>query len=40
MLYGLGVWLDAVDATGQGTMLSSPGIGGFVPLVDYATGAW
>ncbi len=33
--YGLGVWLDAVDATGQGTVLSSPGIGGFVPLVDY-----
>jgi len=28
--YGLGVWLDAVDA-----MVSSPGIGGFVPLLDF-----
>jgi hypothetical protein len=33
--YGLGVWLDAVDDQGNGTVLSSPGIGGFVPLVDY-----
>jgi CubicO group peptidase (beta-lactamase class C family) len=33
--YGLGAWLDAVDATGLGTVLTSPGIGGFVPLVDY-----
>ena len=33
--YGLGVWLDAVDGTGTGTVLSSPGIGGFVPVVDY-----
>lgn len=33
--YGLGVWLDEVDGTGQGTVLSSPGIGGFVPMVDY-----
>lgn len=33
--YGLGVWLDAVDDTGFGTVLSSPGIGGFVPLIDY-----
>jgi CubicO group peptidase (beta-lactamase class C family) len=33
--YGLGVWLDAVDATGLGTVISSPGIGGFVPLVDF-----
>jgi CubicO group peptidase (beta-lactamase class C family) len=33
--YGLGVWLDVVDATGLGTVISSPGIGGFVPLVDY-----
>ncbi len=33
--YGLGVWLDAVDATGSGAVLSSPGIGGFVPIVDY-----
>jgi len=33
--YGLGAWLDEVDAQGVGTVLSSPGIGGFVPLVDY-----
>lgn len=33
--YGLGVWLDAVDGAGLGTVLSSPGAGGFVPLVDY-----
>jgi CubicO group peptidase (beta-lactamase class C family) len=33
--YGLGVWLDSVDVAGMGTVLSSPGIGGFVPLVDY-----
>jgi CubicO group peptidase (beta-lactamase class C family) len=33
--YGLGVWLDAVDASGEGTVLSSPGIGGYVPLVDF-----
>ncbi len=35
MPYGLGVWLDSVDATGTGIVLSSPGSGGFVPLVDY-----
>lgn len=34
--YGLGAWLDETDATGTGTVLSSPGIGGFVPIVDYA----
>lgn len=33
--YGLGVWLDAVDPAGFGTELSSPGAGGFVPLVDF-----
>lgn len=33
--YGLGAWLDAVDVQGMGTVLSSPGIGGFVPLVDF-----
>lgn len=33
--YGLGCWLDAVDAAGLGTVLSSPGAGGFVPMVDY-----
>lgn len=33
--YGLGVWLIAVDAAGDGAVLSSPGIGGFVPVVDY-----
>ena len=33
--YGLGAWLDEVDETGTGIVLSSPGIGGFVPLVDY-----
>ena len=33
--YGLGAWLDAVDTEGDGTVISSPGIGGFVPLIDY-----
>ena len=33
--YGLGVWLDEVDGQGIGTVLSSPGIGGFVPVVDF-----
>jgi len=33
--YGLGAWLDAVDAEGTGTVLSSPGAGGFVPIVDF-----
>lgn len=33
--YGLGAWLDAIDTEGDGTVISSPGIGGFVPLVDY-----
>jgi CubicO group peptidase (beta-lactamase class C family) len=33
--YGLGAWLDATDASGRGTVLSSPGIGGFLPIVDY-----
>jgi len=33
--YGLGVWLDAVDASGNGTVISSPGAGGFVPIVDF-----
>jgi CubicO group peptidase (beta-lactamase class C family) len=33
--YSLGAWLDEVDASGMGTVLSSPGIGGFVPIVDY-----
>ena len=33
--YGLGVWLDAVGTERDGIVISSPGIGGFVPLVDY-----
>ncbi len=33
--YGLGSWLDATDAQGKGMVLSSPGIGGFLPIVDY-----
>ena len=33
--YGLGVWLEALDAAGNGTVLSSPGVGGFVPIVDF-----
>ena len=33
--YGLGVWLDSVDASGNGVVISSPGIGGFVPVVDF-----
>jgi CubicO group peptidase (beta-lactamase class C family) len=33
--YGLGVWLDGVDSTGVGTVITSPGAGGFVPVVDF-----
>jgi len=35
MPYGLGAWIEATDESGTGTVLSSPGIGGFVPLVDF-----
>lgn len=33
--YGLGVWLETLDAAGNGTAISSPGVGGFVPIVDF-----
>jgi CubicO group peptidase (beta-lactamase class C family) len=33
--YSLGAWLEEVDGAGVGTVLSSPGIGGFVPIVDF-----
>lgn len=33
--YGLGVWLEAMDPTGLGTVISSPGAGGFTPIVDF-----
>jgi CubicO group peptidase (beta-lactamase class C family) len=35
MDYGLGAWLEQVDAAGLGVVVSSPGAGGFFPLVDY-----
>ena len=34
-LYGLGSWVDSVDANGSALVLSSPGSRGFVPLVDF-----
>lgn len=37
--YGLGTWLDITDGQGLGTVISSPGIGGYVPLADYGRGA-
>ena len=35
MDYGLGAWLEQVDAGGLGVVVSSPGAGGFFPMVDY-----
>ena len=35
MEYGLGAWLEQVDAAGLGVVVSSPGAGGFFPMVDY-----
>ena len=33
--YGLGAWLDELDETGKGRVVSSPGVAGFIPIVDY-----
>jgi CubicO group peptidase (beta-lactamase class C family) len=33
--YGLGSWIEAVDASGRATRLSSPGASGFYPWVDF-----
>jgi hypothetical protein len=33
--YGLGVWLDRVDPAGAASEISSPGVGGFVPWIDF-----
>jgi CubicO group peptidase (beta-lactamase class C family) len=33
--YGLGAWLDEVDSMGSGRVMSSPGVAGFIPIVDY-----
>jgi CubicO group peptidase (beta-lactamase class C family) len=33
--YGLGAWLDEVDDAGIGRVMSSPGVAGFIPIVDY-----
>jgi CubicO group peptidase (beta-lactamase class C family) len=38
MPYGLGAWLEETDAVGAGVVVSSPGAGGFFPLVDYNRG--
>lgn len=36
--YGLGEWILDKDASGQGTVISSPGLYGTFPLVDYCRG--
>jgi serine-type D-Ala-D-Ala carboxypeptidase/endopeptidase len=33
--YALGAWVDESDEAGVGTVLTSPGAGGFVPIVDF-----
>jgi CubicO group peptidase (beta-lactamase class C family) len=33
--YGLGSWIEAADASGRATRLSSPGASGFYPWVDF-----
>jgi CubicO group peptidase (beta-lactamase class C family) len=33
--YGLGVWRDRVGPTGAASEISSPGVGGFVPWIDF-----
>lgn len=39
-VYGLGEWREERDATGQATLLSSPGWAGSYPWVDRRTGTW
>jgi hypothetical protein len=36
--YGLGEWIDAVDAGGSATQVSSVGASGFLPWVDLKRG--
>lgn len=37
--YGIGQWIEAKDATGAGTRVSSPGAFGFTPWVDWQAGS-
>ena len=39
MGYGIGQWIEARDAGGAATRVSSPGAFGFTPWVDHAAGA-
>jgi CubicO group peptidase (beta-lactamase class C family) len=36
--YGLGVWIRDKDANGAGTVITSPGMYGTYPLIDYCRG--
>jgi CubicO group peptidase (beta-lactamase class C family) len=36
--YGIGQWIERVDADGRASLLSSPGAFGFYPVIDHAAG--
>ncbi len=36
--YGLGVWIRDKDATGAGTVITTPGVYGPYPIIDYCRG--
>ena len=36
--YGVGQWIERVDASGRASLLSSPGAFGFHPVIDHAAG--
>ena len=36
--YGLGVWIRDKDANDAGTVITSPGLYGSYPLIDYCRG--
>jgi CubicO group peptidase (beta-lactamase class C family) len=36
--YGIGQWIERVDAGGHASLLSSPGAFGFYPVIDHAAG--
>ena len=36
--FGLGVWIRDKDAAGAGTVITSPGLYGTYPLIDYCRG--
>ena len=36
--YGIGQWIERVDANGRASLLSSPGAFGFYPVIDHAAG--